>query len=1374
VSLHPRRHPALPPGLAERLDPVCDRFEAEWLAGRPPRLEDFLPLADEADRPALLGELLALDLDYRSRGGERPAVDDYRRRLPEYAGVAEAVFAALAPTGRVAPAPPTPIGAEAPARPAAPAVPGPAALVRAGRYEIEGEIARGGMGTVLRARDPDLNRALAVKVLRADCLTLPGVERRFREEAQITGQLQHPGIPPVHEVGTLPDGRPFFAMKLIRGRTLAELLQERPARSDDLPRFLAIFEQVCQTLAYAHSRGIIHRDLKPLNVMVGAFGEVQVMDWGLAKVLSGESAGGGRFEEGSSIATVRTASPGLSSQAGTVLGTPAYMAPEQARGEVDRLDERCDVFGLGAILCAMLTGQPPYQGANGGELLARAARGDLAEAQARLDACGVDGELVRLARWRLAPEKDGRPRDAGAVAQAVGAYRAGVQERLREAERQRAAAEARAVEQRRRRRWQLALAVSVFATLLLAGATAAWFARERWENERRVRAAYAEAVRLQGEARAASGGGVELVKWAEAEAAGRTTENLLGQGVPGELAEQVRRLNETLGREAEAARRAAEVRRKDERMLQALDRAAQAGVMGEWRNPNPGFGRDDLYTRAFHDYGLDLADPSLSEQESLAAIRGSAIRQDLISGLDAWAVLLRWWKVPAPGPELSARVLRLARAADDAGSLSCRVRNAYENRDKAALRRLLDDEGLAALPTGSLQMLLGELYQPDGSDELRPLLRRAVTRRPDDFWLNYSLALELTYHRPPRPAEAVGYFRVASALRPTVAVVRMHHVNALLDLGQAEEAIAVARKGTELATKSEDGLGQYYLAKAYAANKQWDEAIRNYREAVRRGRGAGWDGWSRPRLREAVRQLGSPAEARRLVEEDPNSAESLRTLSEVLEAHGNSREAGAAARMAVEAYRKALERKPDDWQTRKDLAALLLRQRRPQEAVAVAEEAPTVRPHLPDLYTTIGLGLQSIGEHDRAIRAWRRALELNKDFGMARAALCNTLVGIGRLNEAIEVGRQAVASNPRDPDGLRDKGRALAALCQALVEKGRLDEAIGAGRRAIELDPEDPNAFRNLGRALREKGQVDEALAFLRRATELAPNAGLCYLSLGLALRKKGMLDEAVGAYRKAARVEPTIPGRWLDVGVFLAERRQHPEAATAFQEVLKLAPDHAEALCRLGLALREEGRFMESRDTLRRGHALGSKRPGWTLPSAEWLREGERLAEVDRTLPSLLKGERRPRDSGELMEAARFCTQRKGLFAATAELFRSAFAASPGLVESTDTAAPDRPLYYVAGVAAATAAGHPDAQPVGPEERARWRRQALAWLRQDLKFWEKQAGKGRETQTRCGRPWAGGRPIPGWPGSATAAPWKNSPPKSARPGTSCGRTSPG
>ncbi len=238
------------------------------------------------------------------------------------------------------------------------------------------------------------------------------VIRRFVEEAQIGGQLQHPGIVPVHEVGAMADRRPFFTMKLVKGRTLSALLAERSDPAFDLPRFVAIFEAVSQTVAYAHARRVIHRDLKPANVMVGSFGEVQVMDWGLAKVLpEGGIADEERTrrvgaETESLIETVRSGpgGSGSASQAGSVLGTPAYMAPEQARGEVERLDERCDVFGLGAILCEILTGKPPFVGQTRDEIRGKAARGDLADALHRLDTSAADPELIAMARDCLAAE----------------------------------------------------------------------------------------------------------------------------------------------------------------------------------------------------------------------------------------------------------------------------------------------------------------------------------------------------------------------------------------------------------------------------------------------------------------------------------------------------------------------------------------------------------------------------------------------------------------------------------------------------------------------------------------------------------------------------------------------------------------------------------------------------------------------------------------------------------------------------------------------------------------------------------------------------------------------------------------------------------
>ena len=352
-------------------------------------------------------------------------------------------------------------------------------------YEILGELGRGGMGVVYRARDVALDRDVAVKLLSERYAAGSPAAQRFLSEARITGQLQHPGIPAVHQVGTLSDGRPFLAMKLIKGSTLEAILKQRSDPSAERGRLLAIFEAVCQAVGYAHAHRVLHRDLKPANVMVGAFGEVQVMDWGLAKVL-GEAAPA--TAEASAAEQTQpwmqlspTPDTGSHTQAGSLLGTPAFIPPEQAGGEIERVSERADVFGLGALLSVILTGKPPYVGETFESVRVQALRGKLEDCFARLDGCGAEPELVALCKKCLAFEPVDRPADAGAVAAAVAGLRAAADERARRAELERVQAEgetredlARAAEQRRRRRILLTASGIIALVFLVGFAGAFW------------------------------------------------------------------------------------------------------------------------------------------------------------------------------------------------------------------------------------------------------------------------------------------------------------------------------------------------------------------------------------------------------------------------------------------------------------------------------------------------------------------------------------------------------------------------------------------------------------------------------------------------------------------------------------------------------------------------------------------------------------------------------------------------------------------------------------------------------------------------------------------------------------------------------------
>ncbi len=364
---------------SERIDEACDRFEVAWRDGSPPRIEGYLAEALEVDRPALLGELVALERELRRHRGEWPETEEY---LERFAGDASVVAAALQETS-------TPI--EGQAGRIAMAMSGdagcngtgggrrlPDVLSSTAFYRLRGHHARGGLGEVLVAYQEELDRAVALKRVRPDKLH-EEARRRFYREAAITARLQHPGIVPIYGLGQDKDG-PFYTMPFIEGQTLQEAIDAfhgEESSGRDLGRralrFRGLLQQlvaVCNTMAYVHDQGVIHRDLKPSNIMLGRYGETLVMDWGLAKALEREEAARSLGEE---TLTPGSAGGSVTPTVGAV-GTPAYMSPEQAEARWDLVGPASDIFALGGILYAILTGRAPFQGDNADRILEQVRR----------------------------------------------------------------------------------------------------------------------------------------------------------------------------------------------------------------------------------------------------------------------------------------------------------------------------------------------------------------------------------------------------------------------------------------------------------------------------------------------------------------------------------------------------------------------------------------------------------------------------------------------------------------------------------------------------------------------------------------------------------------------------------------------------------------------------------------------------------------------------------------------------------------------------------------------------------------------------------------------------------------------------------------
>jgi serine/threonine-protein kinase len=856
--------------------------------------------------------------------------------------------------------------------------PGGTALPGIPGYEVEGVLGRGGMGIVFRARHLRLNRLVALKMSLACAYCEPRELERLQREAEAVASLQHENIVRVYDVGD-HEGRPFFTMEYVEGGSLADKLTGAP---QPVQQAAALVATLGEAVRVAHQGGVVHRDLKPGNVLLTADGTPKISDFGIARRLQG----------GAPL-----------TQSGVPVGTPSYMAPEQARGRTLAIGPAVDVYALGAILYELLTGRPPFQGETAAATIHQVVTQEPVPPSRLNDKVTRDLETICL---KCLHKEPGR-RYASAAALADDLRRFG---------------EGRPIQARpvgwaeRSWRWcrrnptAAALVATALVLVGLSSGGGAWFVGQKHDRQGRAREAVEKALGQFPGLR-------EQGRWPEAQAVLTQAKSRLDDADSDDLRRRLTQAGEDL------------------ELAATLERIRLTPAIDGSHFDYPGMA--EAYRQAFANAGLDV----WGDEETVAVqIRDSELRPQLVMALDHWAYVADELK----DQHAMTRLLDLAQRADPDPVWGNRFRDPKLWGNQEALRQLaleaqerLDKDAPANRPPTPLVTLLAKkLGQKDNQAE--PLLRAAQGRHPEDFWLNYALGQAL---RESKPAEAVGFYRAALATRPTVAGVHYEVSVALWRQGQVDEASRASRMAIELDPKWAPGHHQLGVC-CWQDGGKLDEAIAEFRRAIELDPkytpahymlGSCWQ--DRGQLDEAI------AEFRRAIELDPKYAPAHDLLGRCWQDRGQLDE-------AIAEYRRAIQLDPKWAPAHYQLGTCWVARGRLDEAVAEFRRASegdpgACLPHLGLVDALVGSG-----RVQEACTAVRRGLDLVPAKEPRRPA----------LQEKLKLCERMLALDARLPGLLEGKEQPAAAellkLADLCRDCGRPHAAVDLYARAFAAQPE--------------------------------------------------------------------------------------------------------------------------------------------------------------------------------------------------------------------------------------------------------------------------------------------------------------------------------
>lgn len=947
-------------------------------------------------------------------------------------------------------------------------------LPRIPGYAIEAVLGRGGMGIVYKARQLALDRPVALKMLLSGAFASSQERDRFRREAEAVASLRHAHIVQVYDVGEF-EGRPYFTMEYQDGGSLAQKLNgaPQPARLA-----AATLVQLAGAVHAAHVGGIVHRDLKPANILLATDGTLKITDFGLARRIDGPSL----------------------TRSGARIGTPSYMAPEQALGRAGAIGPAADVYALGAILYETLTGRPPFRAESASET-ERQVIGSEPVSLSRLNP-RVPRDLETICLCCLQKEPARRYPSAAALADDLGRFERGEPIHARPV----GWTERTIKWCRRNPARTMLVAGSTLAAVALLGA-ALWVGSMRAATERAVEDDLREVER---HARSSD--------WSNVRLSLERAIARLGQGGSADLRARIGEKR----RDLEVVERLEDIR---------MDRASLVEAVREVRFDRERAHRD--YAAAFAGAGLG----GLGDSPALVASRvaASSIREPLVAALDDWAA----FAIEFGDFEERSWLLEVARRADpDPTGWRDRVRDPLAWSDPAAVERLAD-VCVPAHQSVHVLVALGERLRALGGDAVA-FLRLVQREHPGDFWANFALssaAMETA------PAEAVGYLRAALAIRPRATAIYYNLAGALRDLGESDAAIDCYERVLDLTPQA--SRAHCNIAAILMDTGRLDDAFEELDCALE------LDPFSAPAhmtLATACLSKGLRNEAlvhaERSLQLDPESARVRAELALVLQSLGRVDD-------AIRQYESGILLGPWDPMLHSNLGFALQLRGRWNESIERCEQALRLDPREVKAHVNLGYALHETGRLDEAIEHCQQAIALDPKDSRAWTNLGRSFSAQGRREEAVHSYRRAIEVSPT--------GSAMAHsnLGALLAQSGQMSAAIVHFQRAGELAPKFGPAFANLATALREEGRFEEALAACRRWLELIPAGDPMQATARAQIEnceRLIALDRRLPLVAEG-RDEPSTAREWLQVYDLCRQKKLYASALRALERAFELEP---------------------------------------------------------------------------------------------------------------------------------------------------------------------------------------------------------------------------